>query len=244
MPVSPGVEAILARVGPSHRLRLFAADQESSPLLRLAWPGLDDVLPDGGLRRGVVELTALRALGGATSLALAAVRAGQSRSQGAFCAWVDPEATLHAPGVVAAGVDLARMLVVRPPRAELGRLAVKLVSSSAFEVVVVDFDPVDFASPRVERASRMKKKKAWAPDVLVRKLALAAEASGTTILLITDSTKPRALPWPVSLRLELGRPSRGEISVRVAKDRQGRVGLAKTVAFQPSFQSVHLPEAG
>ena len=46
-------------------------------------------------------------------MALAAVRAGQARGRGAWCAWVDPEGTLHAPGVVAAGVELARMLVDR-----------------------------------------------------------------------------------------------------------------------------------
>jgi hypothetical protein len=37
----------------------------------------------------------------------------------------------------------------------------------------------------------------------------------------------------VSLRLELSRPDAGSLAVRVAKDRRGRVGLARTVPFQP-----------
>jgi hypothetical protein len=72
-----------------------------------------------------------------------------------------------------------------------------------------------------------------APEVLVRKLALAAEPSGATVMLLTDSARPRTAPWPVALRLELSRPSRHELTVRVAKDRCGRSGLVKTVPFHP-----------
>lgn len=228
---------LLARLG-RRSLRL-ATEDEGPPPLTLAWPGLSDVLPDGGLPRGVVELTAPRALGGATSVALAAVRAGQARALSAWSAWIDPEATLHAPGVVAAGVDLVRMLVVHPPRAELGRVAVKIVASGAFEVVVIDFDPVWGASLPPASASvrpagrRSSGAKPAPPEVLVRKLALAAEPSGATVLILTDSTRPRAAVWPVALRLELARPSRHDLSVRIAKDRRGRVGLARTVPFYP-----------
>jgi hypothetical protein len=231
------IEVLLARLG-RRRLHL-ATENEGPPPLTLAWPGLSDVLPDGGLPRGVVELTAPRALGGATSVALAAVRAGQARALTAWSAWVDPEATLHAPGVVAAGVDLVRMLVVHPPRADLGRIALKVVASGAFEVVVIDFDPVWGASsppaPVTVRPAgrRPAGAKPGTPEVLVRKLALAAEPSGATVLILTDSTRPRAAVWPVALRLELARPSRHDLSVRIAKDRRGRVGLAKTVPFYP-----------
>src|SRR5260221_13944921 len=112
--MSAALDTLLAelgsRVAPAEELASFS--RESRPLA-LSWPELDAVLPDGGLPRGVVELAAPRALGGSTSVALAAVRAGQARGAKTWCAWLDPEATLHAPGVVAAGVDLVRMLVVR-----------------------------------------------------------------------------------------------------------------------------------
>jgi hypothetical protein len=239
MATAQDLALLLARLDSSRRIRLVGGESaipEALPALMLTWPGLEDVLPDGGLPRGVVELTAPRALGGLTSVALAAVRSGQSRAHTAWCAWVDPEGTLHAPGVEAAGIDRKRMLVVRPPRAQLGRIALKVVASGAFEVVVVDFDAVPGAALQAQdRPARERRpaSKAWAPEVLVRKLALAAEPSGTTVLLLTDSTRPRPMPWPVALRLELARPCRDELVVRVGKDRRGRVGVTKTVPFHP-----------
>jgi recombination protein RecA len=130
------------------------------------------------------------------------------------------------------------MLVVRPSRALLGRVAVKVVSAGAFEVVVVDYDAIpgtigEGTSQGWERGAGGKRK-AWAPEVLVRKLALASESNRATVLLLTDATRPRAVPWPVALRLELTRPSRDELSVRVAKDRRGRIGVAKTIPFRPT----------
>jgi recombination protein RecA len=232
MAAAHDVQALLQslRTGAKGR-HLHIAAPSASPLdgrLSLSWPGLGDVLPDGALPRGVVELAAPRALGGSTRLALAAVRAGQGRGADAWCAWLDPEGTLYGPALVAAGVDLARLLVVRPPRAQLGRVAVRTLGSGAFEVLVVDYDPVPGAAAP-ERAEG--RRKSWAPEVLVRKLALSAEACGATVLLLTDAERPRATPWPVALRLELSRPGRDALTVRVAKDRRGRIGLAKTVPF-------------
>lgn len=242
MAAAQDVQALLARIGSPSKLRLAGLRPEAvaaapRPLV-LSWPGLDEVLPEGGLPRGVVELTAPRALGGATSLALAAVRAGQECAREAWCAWIDPEASLHAPGVVAAGVDLTRLLLVCPPSSDVGRSAVKVVGAGAFEVVVVDFERGDFERspqppPPNYNSSRTNYRRTLAPEVLVRKLALLAEQHGTTVLLLTDSTRRRATQWPVALRLELARPSRTELSVRVAKDRRGRVSMAKTIPFRP-----------
>jgi recombination protein RecA len=247
MAALPSLDELRARFG-STTVKLGC----SKDVLALSWSGLDAILPDGGLPRGaVVELSAPHALGGATSLALAAVTAGQGRNEDAWCAWVDPEGSLHAPGVVAAGVELSRMLVVRPPRPQLGRVAVKLVASGAFDVIVVDWHPVAQSSPLSkgmdvgmdrpfgDRLNPHEKpnggglRKEWAPEVFVRKLGLAAEPSAATVLLLTDSTQARAVPWPVALRLDLLRPSRRELSVRIAKERRGRIGLAKTVSFRP-----------
>ena len=219
MSAAHDVEALLAKLGTRVHLASTPPPGETARslphVLSLGWPELDALLPDGGLPRGVVELAAPRARGGATSVALAAVQAGQARGKGAWCAWVDPEGSLHAPGVVAAGVELARMLVVRAPRAGVARAALRVVASGAFEVVAVD----------VEGAAR--------GEVLVRKLALAAEPSGTTVLLLTDSSRPRAAPWPVTLRLELSRPDVRTLSVRVAKDRRGRVASVQAIPFRP-----------
>jgi recombination protein RecA len=209
---------------------LGATEAAENRVLALDWPELDDVLPDGGLPRGVVELAAPRALGGGASIALAAVRAAHARNRKAWCAWVDPEATLYAPGVVAAGVDLTRLLVVRPPRSELARVAVKVAASRGFDVIAIDMDPLPGVAAEPSR-TRAPRKRAWPSEVLVRKLALLAAEGGATILLLTDATIPRAVPWPVALRLEISRAPES-IALRVAKDRRGRGGLARTVPLR------------
>lgn len=227
MAAAQDIEVLLARLGSRVQLGKMG---EQAPVLDLGWAELGAALPDGGLPRGVVELSAPRALGGGTSVALAAVRAGQARGPGAWCAWIDPEGSLHAPGLVAAGVNLERLLVVRAPRADLPRVAVKVVASGAFEVVVVDVDEVGGARAHTEVG---KGKRGWPPEVLVRKLALAAEPCGATVLLSTDATKPHAAPWPVALRLELSRPSVDTLSMRIGKDKHGRVGVARVIPFRP-----------
>ncbi len=199
------------------------------PSLPLGWPELDAVLPDRGLPRGAVELASPHALGGATSVALAAVRAAQQRDARAWCAWVDPDGSLYAPGVAAAGVDLERLFVVCPPREELARIAVKVAASKAFDVVVVDVDPVPGARGQgASRAGGASKKKPRVPgELFARRLAIAAEQGGATTLLLTDASLPRAVPWPVALRLELAQTPDG-LFARVAKDKRGRIALAKT----------------
>jgi recombination protein RecA len=160
---------------------------------------------------------------------MAAVRAAHARDPRAWCAWIDPEATLYAPGLACAGIDLARLLVVRAPEGALARFSVKVAASRAFDVIVVDVDPIPGASDapfaarrRIVRAERF-----------VRKLAVLAEEGGAAILLLTDARAPRASAWPVALRVELSHRAPGEITLRVAKDRRGRVGLAKTIPFRP-----------
>jgi hypothetical protein len=220
---------LLSRLGSRIESAESLAAGSSKLFLSLGWPELDAVLPDGGLPRGVVELAAPRALGGAASIALAAIRAAHARDPKAWCAWVDPEATLYAPGVVFAGVDLERLLVVRPPRAEMARVAVKVAASRAFDVIAVDVDVVPGAT--LGAAAAKKKRSAWPMDVLVRKLALLAAEGGATILLLSDSSSPRAMTWPVALRLELSRTP-DAIALRVAKDRRGRVGVVKAVPWR------------
>jgi recombination protein RecA len=191
----------------------------------LDWPELADLLPDGGFPRGVVELSSPHAVGGATAVAFAAIRSTQKKSatqthpNAIPAAWIDTDSTLFAPGVARAGIDLARLFVVRPPRTELGRIAVKVARSGAFELLVVDVDAIAGIDETTQKQARISSKM----EVVVRKLALAAEANGMTVILITDAHRHRAVPWPVAMRLELERRP-GKIGVRVAKERHGRIG--------------------
>jgi hypothetical protein len=139
-----------------------------------------------------------------------------------------------------AGVDLERLLLVCPPRTELGRIAVKVAAARVFDVIVIDVAPVPGAIPSAPASpSRAPKRRtAWPMDVLVRKLALLAAEGGATILLLTDSSAPRAVPWPVALRLEIARRPES-IALRVTKDRKGRVGVVKTVPLRSRPSLLH-----
>ncbi|HEY1955698.1 MAG TPA: hypothetical protein VGH28_08795 [Polyangiaceae bacterium] len=191
------------------------ADQPKAPARSCGWPELDRILPDGGMPHAVVELVcAHETFAGATRVAVTAVRAALERDARAWCAWIDADCTLFAPGLARAGVALDRLLVVRPPRESIARVVVKTASSGAFDILVVEI-----------RRVRGEK--------LVRKLALAAEQHGTSILILAA---PHPDPWPVALRLEIAR-TRAGLEARVTKDRYGRVqtvsvgrdGLAKVV---------------
>lgn len=212
--------------------------------LSLGWPSIDALLPDGGLPRGVVELSSRGALGGPTRIAARAVAMAHAARAQSWAAWLDPEATLHAPGLSRMGVDLARLFVVRPPRADLGRIAVKVARAGAFDVVVVDMDALGagitaaawpppyplLRSPLARNGERSKSgavRRPLPPEVIVRKLALAAEEGECTVILLTDANQSRAVQWPVALRLELERRP-DALSVRVAKDHRGRTTVART----------------
>lgn len=211
-------------------------------VISLDWPELERVLPDEGLPRAVVELAmpmgspsskqgaagAMR--GGATTIALSAIRSIHAADPQAWCAWITPEGTpmLYAPQVAQAGVDLDRLLVVRPDPASLARTVVKVAASGAFDLVVVDaLAGLDgkLAGPTPHPFPRTKTK-APAPrrvdgSVVVRKLALASEEKGTGFILLTNMYASRPVPWPVALRLEVERRPEA-IAVRVTKDRSGR----------------------
>jgi hypothetical protein len=214
----------LARFGVLHGTAALARDSAPA-VLSLDWPELESVLPDHGLPRGVVEIAspvgkrgALR--GGATTIALSAVKAAHAREAAAWCAWVSPagEPSLYAPAVAQAGADLDRLLVVRPPLLALSRTIVKVAASGAFDLLVVDA-----ISGLESRHSKSGKS-----EMIVRKLALASEERGTTCILLTNAYAPRTVSWPVALRLEVERRPES-LAVRVTKDRRGRASSSHVV---------------
>src|SRR5262245_719110 len=200
-------------------------EPELSAPLATGLPMLDEVLPGNGLPRScVVELSAPHGLARATTIALSVCASAQAEArcrgaagtEGAWCAWIDATGTLFAPAAAASGVDLTRLLVIRPSldAGVLARVAVRVAQSSAFAVMVVDTTgvPGRAANERLDR---------WA--TVVRRISLAVEKSATTVLLMTDARGSRPLPLPVAMRIELERRNKKEVSVRVGKDRLGRV---------------------
>lgn len=241
--------ARLASLGVLQGTSTLGNDDASRAIVPLDWPELERVLPDHGLPRGVIELAspitrlsshrasaaggeALR--GGATTIALSALRAAHAGSERAWCAWITDRAapSLYAPAVAQAGVDLDRLLVVRPEAQALARTVVKVAASGAFDVVVVDAaSGLDGRVPGVsipENGAGKSSRARVDGSVIVRKLALASEETGTAFLLLTNMFASRPVPWPVALRLEVERRP-DAISVRVTKDRRGRASSQHVV---------------
>jgi hypothetical protein len=206
--------------------------QAKRAVLQVSAP-LSTVLPEGGFPQGsVVELTSPANLGHGVSIALSACAASQEasvRSGGemAWCAFLDPDQTLFGPAVHASGVCLQRLLVVRPPRQLLAKVAVRVALSRIFSVIVVDVSAVPGASS--SKHHRFEEMDAWSK--VTRRLALAVEKTPTTIFLLTRAEARRSSALPAAMRIELENGEDQSLLVRVAKDRLGRVTNPHKIAW-------------
>ena len=104
-------------------------------------------------------------------------------------------------------------LVVRPDPADVARLAVRVTASHIFSVIVIDRCGLPGASVLTTRTR-------W--NIAVRRLALAASESDTTIILLSTRAQARQERLPTAMRIELTRPSTERVKMHITKDRQGR----------------------
>jgi hypothetical protein len=196
--------------------------------LSLGVDALNRLLPDHGLPRGaVIELSIHGGSALGTSLGLAACRGAQQAAveRGGsvpWCAFLDPSSTLFAPGVAASGVDLERLLVVRPSVEALSRVALRIVESAACAVTVIDLLGVPGQSLNVNLTAWLR---------VVRRLAMGVDGTAHSVILLTDASELRPLPLPVAQRIELERPSEGKLTVSVVKDKHGRVSSPRSIAW-------------
>jgi protein ImuA len=155
---------------------------------------VDDVLPGGGFRRGAITELAGGPASGKTAVALALFA---SLGPDALGAWVDGRGELYPPAAEARGVDLARLLVVRPvapgagvrharPGISAGLWAAEaLLASGAFAAVAIDV-----AVPHALEGA----------DAVARRLQAAAERGGAVGLWLAPG---KGLRVPAAARLEL-----------------------------------------
>jgi protein ImuA len=166
---------------------------------------VDALLPGGGFPRGSLTEIAGAPGSGKTALCLAAM-ARITREEG-LAAFVDGRGELYPPAAEVMGIDLARLLIVRPPpmrRTVTGEREVRgigrepvlaalwsaeaLLASGAFEVVGMDVP----ALPRRPGSAN--------PEAMARRLASAAERGGAVGLWLTV---PGELRVPAAVRLEV-----------------------------------------
>lgn len=175
-------------------------------------PSLDALLPGGGWPRGaLVEVLSQQAGIGELSLLLPAL-APLSR-QRRWLAWVAPPHLPYAPALEAAGVDLARVLIVRgrSPAADLWAMTQMLRAGTCGAVLGWPGS----ASPQD-----------------LRRLQLAAEQGGCTGFLFR-SPSAAAQPSPAVLRLTVQTEDQGESSLQLLKRRGG--GQARLRLVRPAL---------
>lgn len=167
---------------------------------------VDAALP-GGFPRGALSELRGGPSSGKTAVALALVAALREDELAAF---VDGMGELYPPAAAALGVDLGRLLMVRPagdaqaPRVDPGFWAAEaLLASGAFAAVIVDV-------PVPRRGA----------DGLLRRLQTAAEKGGTLGLWLSTPGATARVPAGVRLDLALR-------DGRIVATREGRMASAR-----------------
>ncbi len=169
---------------------------------------------------GCVELSGELA-SGRTSLALKAVAA--AGQEGRLSAWVDGPKELYPPAAVGLGVQLDRLLIVRPKApGQLVWAAVQLLRSGAFTCVVLDLNRTGVRLS-LQESKKLSDAARTGGSLLVLLTAQEAQAEGLVRLVLTT---PK-----VGLRLVEESPAApGEtFEVEVA---HSRTGMGRRLALQ------------
>lgn len=169
----------------------------SASCVSSGWAAVDALLPGGGFPRGAFsELSGGRASG---KMAVALSTLARGMGEHGLAAFVDGRGELYPPAATALGVDLARLLVVRPylARGEVGGVRAAfwageaLLASGAFGAVAIEI-PLGGA-----RAGGLGPA---ALDAMLRRLRAAAEKGGSVALWLGT---PGGSHVPSAVRLEL-----------------------------------------
>jgi protein ImuA len=186
----PEQHLVLARLREEIR-RIERRPGRRHGLVACGLEAVDGALPGGGFPRGALSELAGGPASGKTAVALAVLsRLGDDE----LFAWIDGRAELYPPAAAARGVDLGRLLVVRPPATPGGEppwraglwAAEALLASGAFGAVVVDV-PLPRAVPGAE--------------TVARRLQAAVERGGAIALWL--GTARAGVRVPAAVRLEL-----------------------------------------
>lgn len=195
-----------------HRLVWRAGElaRVEQPGIPTGFPALDAELPGGGWPTGTLTeflpehhgIGEVRALGPALARICA---------EGRWLAWIAPPYLPYAPALQAAGIDLARVMIVRTRSAQDTLWALEQALQSGACGAVLGWP---------EKASFAQ----------LRRLQIAAEGSPALALLFRSPLAAREAS-PAALRLHL-QSLRGELAVKILKRRGGP--LARPILLTPT----------
>jgi hypothetical protein len=201
------------------------AERQRKPVLATHVRELD-LLYDGGLRRGTfVELHGEES-SGCFAIALAAL--GAATQAGESAALIDLPAHLDPQGTEAAGVDLRRLLWLRPPDLKTALVSAEMTLSTGFALVVLNLGNVKVTSRHAPPASWLRLARAAAEQkgifMVVGRDALESVAPDVII-----AAERRQIRWTGSGPHPLLAGITAQISV---KHRKGvRRALSGTLTF-------------
>ncbi|MDD5249018.1 MAG: translesion DNA synthesis-associated protein ImuA [Rhodocyclaceae bacterium] len=230
-----GLAAVLARPDVWRGGHFAAA---SLPALASGFAALDAELPGGGWPRGALTELLVDGVGlGELGLLLPALRA--VRAAGGWSLLVGAPYPLHAPAWAAAGLDLARLVIVSPSAERDALWAMEQALASAAPAAVLCWTAG--AAARAVRRLQVAAAAGGAAAFLFRparaaatasaaplRLALAADAAGRCAVSIL---KRRGPPLAAPIHLDLPRPVRNHESA-LAGARSAPA--AARSAFQPA----------
>ena len=166
-------------------------------MLACGRPEVEALLPGGGFARGALSSLCGGPASGKTGVALAVLR--EAQAGGGLAAFVDGRGEIYPPAALALGVNLERLLIVRPDPAWGALLpglwaAEVLLASGAFPAVVIDVPLRGVPAARAEP--------------MLRRLRAAAEKGGAAALLLSAPGDP-AIPAAIRIDLDALRPVGG-----------------------------------
>ena len=204
--------------------QLQAAPRSYLATLRTGVAEVDALLPSGGFPLGQALELCGEAASGRTSLALRAVASAHREQR--LCAWVDGPKELYPPAAAAMGVDLSRLLIVRPKEpSQLAWTAVQLARSGAFACVVLDLTQGLAGG----RSSGVRLSLAEG-----KKLADAAFRGGSLLLLLSSPSAPA--DGVTRMRTEALGPE--GLAVEVVRSRQGGLGTRAEMPWDSLYPAL------
>ncbi|GAC1344130.1 MAG: hypothetical protein NVSMB23_18670 [Myxococcales bacterium] len=195
LPGDPSTLADLLRTGLLRRVPAGAPDRPEGPRpLSIGVPALDLAL-GGGLWRGQLHEIVAPPSAGGTALLRAALAA--ATLAGELCALIDPADAFVPRGARAAGLDLRRLLWVRPETLAQALRAAEIALESRFSLVAIDlagFPPAPAPPPRglhVVRVAPSRKAGRAGPSPWAR-LSRRAEKHGGALLVLARTAQAGA----------------------------------------------------
>jgi cell division inhibitor SulA/protein ImuA len=203
-----------------HRLVRRAGEfaRSESPGIPSGFPALDAELPGGGWPTGALTelLPEHEGIGEVRALGPALARLSR---EGRWLAWIAPPHLPYAPALQAAGIDLARVMIVRTRSPQDTLWALEQALQSGACGAVLGWPQTASSTP------------SFTPTFTqLRRLQIAAEGSQALALLFRSPLAAREAS-PAVLRLHL-QSLGGELAVRILKRRGGP--LARQLLLTPA----------